>query len=95
MARVKEAAGPQFAMYAGTLTGAMQGDVLTLTVAAPLIQQQLEREKLPALFAETASAMLGRPVRAQVRVRGAKTDGDPFDDLVSRGGKYSGLVDIQ
>ena len=73
----------------------MRGDILTLTVASALMQQQLERDKLPALFAETASAMLGRPVRAQVRVRGAKTDGDPFDDLVSRGGKYSGLVDIQ
>ena len=95
VSRVKETAGPELALYGGTLTGAVQGGILTLTVASALMQQQLERDKLPALFAETASAMLGRPVRAQVRVRGAKTDGDPFDDLVSRGGKYSGLVDIQ
>ncbi len=96
LAAVRAEAGPEFALYAGSLTGSVADGVLELTAASALIKTQLERDGLPELFRQKASAMLGAPLRLELRVRGAApSGGDPFEDLIGRSSQLGGLVDIQ
>jgi DNA polymerase-3 subunit gamma/tau len=95
MEKVKADAGPEFALYKDSITGAVSGDVLTLTASSDIIKTQLERDKLPELFRQKASLLLGSPVRVRVVTRGASASGaDPLDDLIRRSSQLGGVVDI-
>lgn len=77
------------------LLPALRGDLLELIAATELVKSIVDKEDVRAFVAQRASALLRRPIRVQILIRGAnRGEEDPLRKLMARGQAHPDIFHV-
>ena len=80
---------------ANLLVPALRGDLLDLIAASDMVKSIVDKEEIRDFVTQRSGALLHRPIRVRVVVRGARRgEDDPMNRLVSIGREHPELFHV-
>ncbi|MBQ1411101.1 MAG: DNA polymerase III subunit gamma/tau, partial [Oscillospiraceae bacterium] len=77
------------------LVPSLQGDLLELIAATELVKGMVDKDGISEFVAQQASALLHKPIRVRITVRGAKRgEDDPLRQLVAKSQEHPGIFHV-